>query len=267
MGAGYARALGGRLVHALGPEGDPVVSAILDRLAALGIDHRPIRVPGHLSDWTLLVTSGPFGDKLPIGFRGCHAALTPGDLPDDLLGPCDLRAVAALPNRLCERALRAPGAAVRLLAPAIRNAVDRDPPLASFADAVDLLTCNRREWERLDDRDEVARRVAVVAVTDGPDGARVMHRDLDGTPAEVYVDAFPRSRPPRDTNRAGEAFGSTLITALLDAGWIGGPVPAEVVSRAAARASAAAALVLDRLDFGFPEPAEVDVALRAGRVD
>ena len=36
---------------------------------------------------------------------------------------------------------------------------------------------------------------------------------------------------------------------------------------AAGRASAAAALVLDRLDFGFPDSEQIDAALRAGRVD
>ena len=36
---------------------------------------------------------------------------------------------------------------------------------------------------------------------------------------------------------------------------------------AAERASAAAALVLDRLDFGFPDASRIDAALRLGRVD
>ena len=77
MGAGYAAALGGRLCSALGSESDPTSQAISLRLADLGIFHEPVRVFDHPADWTLLITSGQFGDKLPIGFRGCHAALPP----------------------------------------------------------------------------------------------------------------------------------------------------------------------------------------------
>ena len=50
----------------------------------------------------LLVTSGEFGDKLPIGFRGCHAALEPV-ARRAASAPCDLRVVASLPNRLAGR--------------------------------------------------------------------------------------------------------------------------------------------------------------------
>ena len=45
-----------------------------------------------------------------------------------------------------------------------------------------------------------------------------------------------------------------------------GVVEERVIRTAAERASAAAALVLDRVDFGFPGPAEIDAALRAGRI-
>ena len=77
MGAGYAAALGGQLCSALGSESDPTSQAISQRLAEYGIAHDPIRVLDRSADWTLLITSGEFGDKLPIGFRGCHAALAP----------------------------------------------------------------------------------------------------------------------------------------------------------------------------------------------
>ncbi|HEX8199862.1 MAG TPA: sugar kinase, partial [Isosphaeraceae bacterium] len=96
MGAGYARALGGVLVSALGSEEDATSRAVAALLARAGVVHRPIRVPGRPADWTLLVTSGAHGDKLPVGFRGCHAALT--SLGAEGRMPCDLCAVAALPN-------------------------------------------------------------------------------------------------------------------------------------------------------------------------
>ena len=82
----------------------------------------------------------------------------------------------------------------------------------------------------------------------------------------MKVPAFPRSHPPRDTNRAGEAYAATLLATLLDAGWRPGVAERTLVEVAATRASAAAALVLDRPDFGFPTPEEIDEALRAGRV-
>jgi sugar/nucleoside kinase (ribokinase family) len=266
MGAGYARAFGGELIGALGPEQDATSRAVSGLLARAGVPHRPIRVPGRPADWTLLVTSGAHGDKLPIGFRGCHAALpTFGDEPR---APCDLCVVASVPNRLAASALTASRAAVRFFAPAYRNMIDRDPPLAAFAAAVDILSCNRREWEALADRDreEVARHVGVLAITDGPRGSRVRYRGEAGGWDEVRVAALPRAHPPRDTNRAGEAYAATLVTTLLDAGWSPGPLGRVLARRAAERASAAAALVLDLVDFGFPDAEAVDAALRAGRV-
>src|SRR5262249_11046256 len=75
MGAGYARALRGELHSALGSADDPTSRAVVELVARARIDHHPMRVEHHPADWTLLVTSAEFGDKLPIGFRGCHAAL------------------------------------------------------------------------------------------------------------------------------------------------------------------------------------------------
>lgn len=78
MGAGYAAALHGTLSSVLGPENDPTSEAVSRRLNESGITHCATRVPDHPADWTLLITSGEFGDKLPIGFRGCHQAVDPG---------------------------------------------------------------------------------------------------------------------------------------------------------------------------------------------
>jgi len=138
--------------------------------------------------------------------------------------------------------------------------------MARFAGRIDILGCNRREWEALADRDAVDAIIPIVAVTDGPAGSAVRFRRPDGSRGEVRVPAFPRRRPPSDTNRAGEAYASTLITALLDAGWSPGPADEALIRPAARRASAAAALVLDRVDFGFPTPSEIDAALAAGVV-
>ncbi|MEO6810178.1 MAG: PfkB family carbohydrate kinase [Isosphaeraceae bacterium] len=265
MGAGFAAALGGELVSVLGPETDPVSLAVSSRLADAGVVHRPIRVKDRPTDWTLLVTSGGFGDKLAVGFRGCHDGLA-------RLGPiaataCDLRIVSSLPNRLAAEALRAPGALVRIFAPAMRNVSDRILKISEFVDFVDMMFLNRREWEAIDDPGPILATVSVLAITDGPRGSLVRTKAKDESRDEFQVNAFPRTRLPKDTNRAGEAYASTLLTTLLDHGWTPGPVAGPLIRLAAERASAAAALVLDRLDFGFPNAEEIDDALRLGRIE
>lgn len=268
MGAGYAAALGGRLCSALGSESDPTSQAITQRLANAGIAHDPIRVFDRSADWTLLISSGPFGDKLPIGFRGCHAAVEPAAFDAKAAWPCDLRIVASLPNRQAAQVLGRPGAACRFFAPAMRNVLNRDYPLSTFAGSFDILSCNRQEWETLADREEVAWQVSILIVTDGPDGSTVRYTNPAGEAERLHVPAFPRTHPPRDTNRAGETYAATLVSCLLDHGWAAasGVVDDTLIQTAARRASAAAALQLDCVNFGFPTEAEVDAALAAGSV-
>jgi ribokinase len=269
MGAGYAAASNGTLSSVLGPESDPTSQSIANRLARLGVAHHPVRVPDHAADWTLLITSGEFGDKLPIGFRGCHAAAATDSF--DVLAaqqPCQLRVVAALPNRIASRLLKAPGAEVRFFAPAMRNMLDRDVPVSSFAASIDVLCCNRGEWETLEDREDAGWLVSILVVTDGANGSMVRFTTPTGDSGLLHVRAFPRDHPPRDTNRAGETFAATLIDSLLDQDWKPGQgvVRDHVIKAAATRASAAAALALDRCGFGFPTSAEIDKALADGRI-
>jgi ribokinase len=174
--------------------------------------------------------------------------------------------VAALPNPLAAAVLRQPGAAVRFFAPAMRNMRDRELPVGRFAEAIDVIACNHREWESLEDREAVAWQVSILAITDGPRGSSVRFTTPIGEPGMVTVPAFPRAASPGDTNRAGEAYAATLLATLLDGGWSPGVADESLIRYGAERASAAAALVLDRLDFGFPPAAAVDAALRAGRI-
>ncbi len=263
MGAGYASALDGILVSALGPKDDPVSIAVEHRIQDLGIRHQPIRVAEHPADWTLLVTSGRHGDKLPVGFRGCHAAI----LTLEDLGTCDLRVVASFPNPLAIQALRLTGAKLRVFAPAMRNMMDRELPVERFAEFVDLLCCNRHEWQALQGREQVAWQVSVLAVTDGANGCVIRFTTPEGEAGRLELPAFPRSNPPRDTNRAGEAFASTLVQTLMEEGWEpSAGTPSSLIERAGLRASAAAALVLDRVEFGFPTRREIDKALNAGMI-
>jgi len=264
MGAGYAKALNATLVSALGPESDLTSRRITEKLAAAGVRHEPIRVPDHPADWTLLVTSGPFGDKLPVGFRGCHAAVK--DFLPERKTSCGLFVAASLNNVQIQAVLDRIEAETRLFAPSIGNMRD-SPPVSAFADRIDALCCNRLEWEALTDRGTVERTVPLIAVTDGPKGGRISYRNRHAERSTLEFAAFPRRRPPADTNRAGEAFASTLIRSLRDAGWRRGALEERPLRAAVARASAAAALVLDRLDFGFPGVAEIDAALARGLLE
>lgn len=269
MGAGFASALGGTLVGVLGGESDPMSRAVMALLSRHKITHSCLRVDDRPADWTLLISSGRHGDKLGVGFRGCHAALDPEALAPALAEPCDVRVVAGLPNRLSAVALEAPGAGLRLFAPAMRNMIDRAPPVSEMAGAVDVFTCNRQEWEALDDREEVAARVSILVVTDGASGFTVRYTDPQGDARTIRAPAFPRDRPPRDTNRAGEAFAAALVATLVRLDWdsASGVIDDDAMATAMRRASAASALVLDRLDFGFPTDAEIDEATALGRVE
>jgi ribokinase len=148
----------------------------------------------------------------------------------------------------------------------MRNMRDRENPVSRFAEAIDVMSCNRKEWETLADREEVAWRVSILAITDGPRGSCVRFTTPTGEPGMVTVPALERAAPPRDTNRAGEAYASALLTTLLDGGWSPGVAEEGLVAHAASRAAAAAALVLNRLDFGFPTAEEIEEVMRAGRI-
>jgi sugar/nucleoside kinase (ribokinase family) len=263
MGAGYAAAMGGELISALGPEADPTSRKIAALLAKAGVNHHPIRLEGTTADWTLLITSGAYGDKLPIGFRGCHSSLK--SLDDMALRSSPLRVVASLPNRLAREALQGPST-IRAFAPSLRNMLDRDPPISAFAEFIDVLGCNRGEWEQLEDREQVAWQLSILVVTDGPHGATLRYTTPEGEADRLEIPAFPRNHPPLDTNRAGEAFASTLLTTLIDRAWTPGSTEPTLARLALDRASAAAALVIGRLDFGFPTAKEIDEAIRVGAV-
>ena len=137
--------------------------------------------------------------------------------------PCRLLVVAALPNRLIADALEHP-ASIRVVAPAMRNVSDRNVPLPSLAGRFDVMSLNRREWEAIQDSEAILEKTSIVVVTDGPHGCRVFSRDDEGRPQSLAIPAFPRAAPPRDTNRAGEAFASSFLKVLLHENWQPGGV-------------------------------------------
>ncbi len=287
MGAGYAKALAGRLYSALIHGKEAISEAVAAKIREYHIDHVPMDVSAKEADWTLLVTSGPHGDKLPIGFRGCHAALTADHLPHPTtLGtPESVRMLvgAGLPNELLlhffqswSNHLALPihpegiaAAPFRFFAPSRRNTTDRSVPVAALAPWIDALSCNRDEWDSLTspDRDALRSHLHWFIITDGPRGATVFFRRSCALDLEaIHVHTFHRARPPVDTNRAGEAFAATFLKCVILHPDSAAPLTSDTVFKAARRASAAAALVLDLPKFGFASDAEIDGALAQGCV-
>ena len=219
------------------------------------------------ADWTLLITSGEHGDKLPIGFRGCHQAVDPAALVSLAEPSCELRVVASLPNEMSARVLRRPGPECGCLhrrcgTCSTASFPSHDSRRRSMSSAA-IASSGRRSKTA----SRCAWQLSILVVTDGPRGSTVSYTSPSGDPGMLEVAAFPRSHPPRDTNRAGEAYAATFVGSLLDQGWQAGPgvVEDEMVRAAARRAAAAAALVLDRVEFGFPSANEIDER-GAGRV-
>ena len=198
------------MVSALGPEDDSMSRVVVGLLNRHCISSTAIRtqVP---TDWTLLVSSGPHGDKLAVGFRGCQDALQPEDLAPLATIPSDVLVVCGLANRLAADVLRVPGHRLRVLAPAMRNVLDRSYPLRQLIAPVDVMCCNQAEWDALEDSQEVAARLSILAVTRGPAGVLVRFTDPQGSAKSLALPAFPRDHPPRDTNHAGEAFAAVFI--------------------------------------------------------
>lgn len=269
MGAGYAAALGGRLVFALARPEDPLSARVRQAIEREKIDHRLITIAAiPQADTTFIVTSGTHGDKLPVGLRGCHASLEPVDVLGYDHAP--IVVAASLANALMHAVLSERQDSLRILAPSARNCRDRSYPLGRLADVTDLLAINAGEWAELTETDRRAFEdsAAILSITRGPEGAEIHWRNELGERQNHFEPAFPRRRPPVDTNRAGEAFASFLILKLVDHGWSHEhrAFDAQAVRVAASHASAAAGLVIGMPRFEFPSQVDVERAVRLGEI-
>lgn len=269
MGAGYAAALGGRLVSAIAGPTDPLSARVRQAIEREKIDRRLITIAAKSqADTTFIVTSGGNGDKLPVGLRGCHASLE----PDDVLGydHAPIVVVASLPNALMHAVLAECQDSLRILAPSARNCRDRSYPLGELAAVTDLLALNSGEWAEMSDTDRRAFEdsAAILSITLGPEGAEILWRNRRGERESHFEPAFPRRQPLVDTNRAGEAFASQLILKLVETGWAHErrTVDEQSVRVAALHASASAGLVIGMPRFGFPSRADVERTVGLGEI-
>jgi sugar/nucleoside kinase (ribokinase family) len=252
MGAGYALALGGRLVLPLGEAG-PEGQEVRRLLGAHGIAFRAVPVAGQSTDTTVLIWSSA-GDKLPIGRRTASRAVSAQALLEQG-GPADLTVVTSLPNATVAQVVRELRGWV-MFTPSLRNV--REGGLDEIAEHVDAIAMNRIEWRRAEA--QMGERCPLVTVTRGADGAAVRFRDESGALRWTEVPAAPVPALA-DANRAGEAFASGFLAALVERQWPEavqtGRYSPEAVREAAWQGSLAAALELGIRELAFPSRDDV----------
>jgi len=258
MGAGYALALGARLVLPLGETGSEgrEICRLLD---VHGIAYRAVPVSGQFADTTTLVWSSA-GDKLPIG-RRTASTVVQADALLKRASEADLTLVTSLPNSTVSRAVERLGGWV-MFTPSLRNV--GEPALGEIAERVDAMSMNQVEWRRAEEA--VGERCPLVVVTRGAEGASVRFRNEAGELRWVSVPAAPGVRVV-DANHAGEAFTSALLGALVASQWPEamrrGAYDAGAVREAAWQGSLAAGMELGIRDLAFPSRDDV-LARREG---
>lgn len=250
MGAGYALALGGLLCAPFGEgEGeefatpDAVGLELMVSLMLQGVPVFPRLIAGCPSDTSLVIIS-PQGDKLAVGVRRTMTRWRPAEADRVLVEQVDGLVFCGAPNAFVAEVLSWGVAAPVMCAPALRNVLDMETPLASLAGGIDYLTLNALEWAHLAGREQVRARVPLISVTDGPRGSRLFLGDREILIPAVRVDG------PVNANRAGETYGATIFSLLLDA--FPGPITPDQAEMAGQRASERAAAQLSMAGFGFP---------------
>lgn len=271
MGAGYAAALQARLVYCRGNSEDPITERVKSCLDQYAIENQSVVVSHCNSDWTLLISSGNYGDKMPIGMRGCHDSATVKSLlAAAAIQSPEVVVVASLRNDLMRDLLKFYKNSIRVLAPAIRNCREQAVLLSQCALDCELLTLNEAEWAMLgpSNQQQFMASNAIICVTQGPSGTTINWRVSTGERHFYHEPAFPRTVPPNDTNRAGEAFGSAFLKSLLQSGWCRAynQPDLEMIQRAARLASVTAGLTINITSFGFPSDDQTRSAIANGMI-
>jgi sugar/nucleoside kinase (ribokinase family) len=203
MAAGFALALGGRLVTPFGD--DSQAPRLREILGKARLPYTECVASAAATDTTDLILSDT-AEKLAIGTRDASLRI----------GACKLLAeaesanviiVAGLPNNTAAHVLKAAGGWT-VFAPSLRNA--RGPDFVEAAREANMLTLNEREWQAAGSPDELRTTCDCIVVTRGPRGARALLAKH-----AVEVPAL-RPRQIQDPNRAGEAFAAGFVAALLE---------------------------------------------------
>lgn len=271
MGAGYAAAMGGMLVSCLSQKSDVVTEKILNRLDECKIAKQIVYCDHHNSDWTLLISSGEFGDKLPIGLRGCHDQVSFDELRDSRLNfQPSVVVIASLKNEIMIKLLQVYSRSIRLLAPAARNCRGQATHFGMLAGNCEILTLNETEWSFMDASHQSSwlDSESIIIITKAAAGAEVSWKSRVGTRLSHFEPVFPRRLPPTDTNRAGEAFGSAFLQSMLSLGWNGDylSITIEMIRESSRIAAVTAGLTINLAGFGFPDTELVARTLRDGMI-
>ena len=271
MGSGFAAALKSHAVAALGAnhsrQPDAAGRKLIECLREADVGLTPQLFSGVDTDTTVLVSSGPHGDKLPIGRRQVGSMLNCNAELKNAIDQTNVLVIAGLHNRLTAELLSAPGAAGYVVfAPTWRNIDSANSVLGPVADQIDYLCCNEEEWQGLDADSWVRNRVALITVTAGTKGATVYFHNQAGQSTSLHVPAFRPGEPPVDTNRAGESFASAFLSCLLDEVELdamkSGTFAHELIEQAAREAAVAAHLQVQTSSFQFHDRDRIRAAMR-----
>ncbi len=269
MGAGFAKILNAMLISCLPSENCPVRGKVIQLLLENQIQLQPVYLEKTKTDWTLLISSGAFGDKMPIGLRGCHEIVRLDQLHLNNAA-ADISVVASLPNQIMLGLLKNSSSSIRMLVPSLRNCIPEKSPVSigQMAQFAEVFAVNRTEWLALGEAAQTAwlGSAAIISISDGPGGADISWRGLDGRREYHHEAAFPRDVKPIDTNRAGEAFAGNFLRALVEMGWKGkaSNISEAMIKSASKIASAAAGLTIQIPRFGFPSINEIKMTIQRG---
>ncbi len=273
MGAGFAAALKAKLIAPLGsPDGaaaDQVGESILGMLAEAGVSVMPQLLAGYASDTTLLLTSGRFGDKFPVGRRQVGRGFHVDESVASALGQAEIVVLAAVENDFARAVLDHLEDAFVVFAATFRHVMEKEPKLVSLAERIDYVCCNEQEWELLDGREELRRKVPLVTVTRGKRGAVAFFKDTAGEQHVMRFPAFGAGMPPVDTNRAGEAFAAAFLNCILAEVGVPGlrrrGYDPDLIAQAGKEAAVAAFLQVQTAAFRFAPRFEILRELRSAR--
>jgi ribokinase len=245
MGAGYAKACHGVLRAPFGA--DETGRLVQTLLQEARIDVAPTILPGCQSDTSLIILS-PRAEKLAVGVRDALRHWRYVDEDYALASKARALIFCGAPNAFAVQILGQGLSAAVMYAPSMRNIDESVVPLAALTPYIHYLAMNALEWANLADQQSCLQTIPLISVTDGARGSRVY---VHGRVIDIPAVAHPA---PRDTNRAGETYASTLFKALLAVypDFPHAEIAEDVARWAATAASRQAARQLDITTFDFP---------------
>ncbi len=245
MGAGYAKAVGGRLRVPLGDDNPGDI--LLNILKSHNISVLPTILSGYSTDTTLLIQSKS-GDKLAMGLRDALLQWQPDSNDYTLINQADCVIFCGAPNRFMTELLLSDISTPVICAPSMRNIDDSAYPLYDLVNKIDYLAMNALEWKHLSNHDKFISEIPLITITDGARGCDIY---IHGK--SFFYPALPHPGPV-DTNRAGETYASTMLKAILHfyPQFPDADISEDMLSNIAKIANKQAHRQLDITSFNFP---------------